>query len=264
MRLLPWAGEGGQPAYLSVEDEGSFVSQLADGLESVQLTMAERLLHSVESAWAHRSPGADMSGMIPYLCHALRDTLRVARSLRDRLPVADDEGGGPSAKADAVLAREIASDAMGRMPDEVFPETATEGPRTAVYRWSADPKCVGAARYVLRRHLEQWGMTALVDTAALILSELATNAVRHSSGPDDRLVETRYERLRDGSLRIEVHDTDDSKPERKEPSLDADSGRGLLLVDMLTGGRWGVSDREGVGKLVWAECAGERNAEVSA
>ncbi|CAG7650985.1 hypothetical protein SBRY_50496 [Actinacidiphila bryophytorum] len=34
--------------------------------------------------------------------------------------------------------------------------------------------------------------------------------------------------------------------------MDEEAGRGLALVDALTGGRWGVSDRDGVGKLLWA------------
>jgi hypothetical protein len=33
---------------------------------------------------------------------------------------------------------------------------------------------------------------------------------------------------------------------------DAESGRGLALVDALTGGQWGVAGRVGVGKMVWA------------
>lgn len=265
MRLLPWAGESGQPAYLRAEDEGSFVSRLADGLEDAQLTMAERLLRNVESAWDDRAAGTNMTETIPHLCHALRDTLRVASSLRNRLPVADGEGSGPSAEADAVLTREIAwASTTSGMAAETVPETATEGAEAVVYRWPAEPECVRAARDVLRRHLERWGMTELADTTALVLSELATNAVRHSSGSDERLIETRFERLPDGSLRIEVHDAEGTKPERKEPSLDDDSGRGLLLVDAMTGGRWGVSDREGVGKLVWAVCAADKDAEVSA
>jgi hypothetical protein len=36
---------------------------------------------------------------------------------------------------------------------------------------------------------------------------------------------------------------------------DAESGRGLALVDALTGGQWGVAGRVGVGKMVWAVCA---------
>lgn len=105
-------------------------------------------------------------------------------------------------------------------------------------------------------------MGGLADVAELVLSELFTNAVRHARGPADRLVETRYERLPDGTLRIEVHDANSLRPERQEPSKDADSGRGLALVDELTSGRWGVSERLGVGKLVWAVCADDGADQV--
>lgn len=60
-----------------------------------------------------------------------------------------------------------------------------------------------------------------------------------------------------------MHDANENRPELRQLSADAESGRGLALVDALTGGRWGVSGRAGVGKLVWAECAtdgGDRGA----
>lgn len=100
-------------------------------------------------------------------------------------------------------------------------------------------------------------MPHLADSAELIVSELVTNAVRHAREPHGRLIGTRFERLGDG-VRIEVHDANDRKPERHEVPAEAESGRGLVLVDSLTGGRWGVGNREGVGKMLWAVCADDR------
>ncbi|MFF4231107.1 hypothetical protein [Streptomyces sp. NPDC001820] len=40
------------------------------------------------------------------------------------------------------------------------------------------------------------------------------------------------------------------------PSSDDESGRGLLLVDVLAA-RWGVAPRVPIGKVVWAEVAME-------
>jgi hypothetical protein len=40
-----------------------------------------------------------------------------------------------------------------------------------------------------------------------------------------------------------------------EPAADAERGRGLTLVDALTRGSWGASQRDGVGKAVWAVLA---------
>ncbi|WP_405592864.1 ATP-binding protein [Streptomyces sp. NBC_01190] len=121
-------------------------------------------------------------------------------------------------------------------------------------RWARSPRCVSLARRELRQVLAEWDLTGLTDAAELVVSELLTNAVRHVRAPQDRLVETRYERLA-GGVRIEVHDADETRPVVREASMDAESGRGLALVDALTGGCWGVSGREGVGKLVWAVVA---------
>jgi two-component sensor histidine kinase len=103
-------------------------------------------------------------------------------------------------------------------------------------------------------NLDTWGLAHLADTAALLVSELMTNSVRHARRPCGRLIGTRFERLESG-VRIEVHDANDSRPERREVSAEEESGRGLVLVDALTGGHWGVSARDGVGKMVWAVCA---------
>lgn len=238
------------------------MSRLADSIESVQLAMAERLLHSAESAWANRTPGIDMTGMIPHFCHALRDAVRVARSVRARLPAPEDEGDESSAAADAWLAREIAWDGADATLFEASAVSVVNDPAAVVYRWPGEARYVAAARRALRRHLHDWGMDGLADTAELVLSELGGNAARHACDLDDRLIETRFGRLPDGTLRIEVHDASDSKPELRRTTDDAESGRGLALVDALTGGLWGVSDRDGPGKTVWALIADDGTAEV--
>lgn len=132
---------------------------------------------------------------------------------------------------------------------------APADPPTVARRWTRDPENVGRARDELCLHLAKWNMAEVTDSALLVLSELVTNAVRHARQPGDRQIETRFVR-RDGGVRIEVHDASDAKPELREvPDEEAECGRGLFLVDHLTGGRWGVSDREGVGKLIWAHLA---------
>jgi anti-sigma regulatory factor (Ser/Thr protein kinase) len=120
--------------------------------------------------------------------------------------------------------------------------------------WPHGPRSVGRARRLLVRHLDAWGLPQLVDAAELVVSELVTNAVRHAGEPRGRLIGTRFERLECG-VRIEVHDAGGHKPERQGVCADAESGRGLALVDALTGGQWGVAGRVGVGKMVWAVCA---------
>ncbi|MFC9747119.1 ATP-binding protein [Streptomyces niveus] len=83
---------------------------------------------------------------------------------------------------------------------------------------------------------------------------MVTNAVRHARVPFGREIETRFlptgRPVPDG-LRIEVHDASAQRPRHRATELDACDGRGLLIVDALADA-WGVSDRVGVGKLVWA------------
>jgi serine/threonine-protein kinase RsbW len=110
--------------------------------------------------------------------------------------------------------------------------------------------------------LDGWGLGELADAAELLVSELLTNAVRHARTPRGRQIETRYERLAHG-VRIEVHDANEELPVPRNPDEDAGSGRGLVLVEAITGGRWGVGERKGIGQLVWAvitdDGAGERS-----
>lgn len=145
------------------------------------------------------------------------------------------------------------------------PAAVADDPPFVVERmWPPAPRSVGGARRFLAEHLSAWGLPHLTDQAELIVSELVTNAVNHAHPPQGHLILTRFERLACG-VRIEVHDSSHSKPERREAAGDAESGRGLLLVEALTGGQWGVGDRNGPGKTVWAVCAdrGIRDATVA-
>ncbi|WP_443078683.1 ATP-binding protein [Streptomyces sp. NBC_01497] len=92
---------------------------------------------------------------------------------------------------------------------------------------------------------------AVHGPARHLVAELAANAVTHGRVPgrDFRLTL----RVTGGLLRIEVADTRGERlPELGRPGSDAESGRGLLLVDALAD-RWGVADDHCSGKIVWAE-----------
>jgi serine/threonine-protein kinase RsbW len=132
----------------------------------------------------------------------------------------------------------------------------------AVHRWTHHPRCVRQARSNLREVLHAWGLEELTDSAQLVLSELLTNAVRHARYPLGREIETRYEREA-GAVRIEVHDANEKWPVLQKVPADVETGRGLALVDAVTCARWGVSKRQGVGKLMWAvvsvDGAGQRS-----
>jgi anti-sigma regulatory factor (Ser/Thr protein kinase) len=96
------------------------------------------------------------------------------------------------------------------------------------------------------------GLAGLAETAELLTSEIATNAVRACtrltsvSPPVIRLWVT----CDQGSVTIHVWDASPGVPARQDASPDADSGRGLLLVETLAAG-WGTY-REQLGKTVWA------------
>jgi anti-sigma regulatory factor (Ser/Thr protein kinase) len=125
-----------------------------------------------------------------------------------------------------------------------------------------DPESVGDARHHLRGVLERWDLNKVADAAELVVSELVTNAVRHVWTPG-RMIETRYQPTPEGGLRVEVHDAGEEVPILRGAELGDETGRGLSLVEALTGGRWGVlarAPREGagaVGKFVWAHIGPE-------
>jgi serine/threonine-protein kinase RsbW len=132
-----------------------------------------------------------------------------------------------------------------------------------VRQWPCSARSVGMARHELLREMEPWGMPPLaVEAAALVLSELVTNALRHAQNPQGRQIGTRWERV-DGGVRLEVHDANVGLPIPQKPDVDAEAGRGLVLVDTLTRGRWGVKERRHrIGKCVWAVVCEDGTEEV--
>ncbi|MFF8031482.1 ATP-binding protein [Streptomyces sp. NPDC016626] len=89
------------------------------------------------------------------------------------------------------------------------------------------------------------------EAAEHLVAELAANAATHGrlAGRDFRLALLD----RDATLRIEVTDTRGGDlPNRRVPAPDAESGRGLLLVEALAD-RWGVRLGPVPRKTVWAE-----------
>jgi hypothetical protein len=53
-------------------------------------------------------------------------------------------------------------------------------------------------------------------------------------------------------VRIEVHDCRGDQPQLRAALPSEETGRGLALVDAITEQQWGVEEREGPGKSVWA------------
>ncbi|MFJ3144880.1 ATP-binding protein [Streptomyces halstedii] len=124
-----------------------------------------------------------------------------------------------------------------------------------VQRLSATRRGARLARRLVVQQLDAWGVpygSGLSDDVASIVAELAANAVLHGRVPG-RDFEVRLLRFAD-TLRIEVSDArGERRPESCEPAEGAESGYGLTLVAALAA-KWGVVERSGVGKTVWAEC----------
>jgi hypothetical protein len=81
LRLLPWSGPEGKPCYLSTDDNGGYMSRLADNIEAVQLgTAAELLEHASDTLVDQEAGPEDLRRLAQELTGALRDALRVATS----------------------------------------------------------------------------------------------------------------------------------------------------------------------------------------
>jgi anti-sigma regulatory factor (Ser/Thr protein kinase) len=117
----------------------------------------------------------------------------------------------------------------------------------------------------LRQSSDEFAACAVkaADAVALLVAELSSNAVLHGRVPGrDFELRLTYDRAV-GLVRVEVSDTHPGQPKPPESSPapeTADGGRGLLLVDAVAS-RWGVSERPGPGKTVWAECAMEAESQ---
>jgi len=109
------------------------------------------------------------------------------------------------------------------------------------------PASIAAARDFVERAVTP-AFPQLCDTACLVVSELATNAVHHGATGYVVGVET----LTDG-VRVSVHDDGAGTPVRRDPAPTEVRGRGLRIVEALAHD-WGVVPACGAtGKSVWFE-----------
>ncbi|RNL73195.1 ATP-binding protein [Streptomyces sp. I6] len=140
--------------------------------------------------------------------------------------------------------------------------------RVFLQRFSSTPRGARLARHLALHQLHSWGVphgTETSETAAVLVAELAANAVTHGLVPG-RDFELRLA-LEPGKLIVDVSDPrGECRPPRpggKEgagPGAERrgeeggveEGGRGLVLVEALAD-RWSVLDRVPVGKTVRAE-----------
>lgn len=102
------------------------------------------------------------------------------------------------------------------------------------------------ARLFLADRLREWHLEPVLDDALLLTTELVTNAVIHARSAVSVTVRRGVERLR-----IEVADTGPGALRFRGARDDAQTGRGLQLLEAIASS-WGTSAFE-AGKLVWFE-----------
>ncbi|MDT0330883.1 ATP-binding protein [Nocardiopsis lambiniae] len=124
------------------------------------------------------------------------------------------------------------------------------------------PNAVAFAREFTRSSLHRMPFPDVVDNAELLVSELVTNAVEAGgltmTTPVSAISRWHFIHLaisvQGGQLLIEVWDAGNGTPSRKPVHPDAENGRGLFLVEMLSQ-RWGVVPSPHHGKTVWCMLA---------
>ena len=162
--------------------------------------------------------------------------------------------------------------AAGAGPDGYAADSAQESdpgapwPHQSFLELGALPTAAPCARLHTTLMLWEWHLGALGRTAALIVSELVSNAVQASEGltgsrfagqwspgtPPVRVWLSADEHR----LVIQVWDGSDHPPVPQPVEPEADSGRGLLLVGALSA-EWGCyTPEKSSGKVVWAVVAG--------
>ncbi len=118
------------------------------------------------------------------------------------------------------------------------------------------PSRIGQVRRIVSAHLRYWHLDALIDHAALGVTELLTNVHRHAQ--PDKMCTVEIELLLD-RLTVSVHDHDPRIPDvdvrpgsRDLGDVDefATSGRGLAIIEAVSES-WGIRPHGETGKVVW-------------
>jgi DNA-binding NarL/FixJ family response regulator len=131
-------------------------------------------------------------------------------------------------------------------------ERALQTRRTMLPQVAASAR---ASRQVLLGVLDGWISDETRDAAALLISELVTNVVRHAATDVDVRIAVGAR-----TVRVEVSDRNPEVPVLRSPAPTDVGGRGMRIVDELSL-RWGVEARR-TGKCVWFELP-RHSAEVA-
>lgn len=118
------------------------------------------------------------------------------------------------------------------------------------------PGAVPCARLHIRQLLWEWGMSELSPDAELLVSELVTNAIAIPQ-PPGHVYSVRLWLLADGKRAlIMVWDPSPRPPVPEIPDDDAESGRGLMLIEAISEQWDWYLPHDTPGKVVWAVSSG--------
>ncbi len=131
---------------------------------------------------------------------------------------------------------------------------ADEWPLRSFLELGALPSAVPCARWHAKQLLWEWGLTECSECVELLVCELLTNAIKASQSMD-WMYPVRLWLLSDRArVLILVWDANPQPPMRVNASAEAESGRGLLLVETLSKQWSWYGHKEMGGKVVWALC----------
>lgn len=220
---------GGLPLGLSAE-----FGRLEYPVSTIELDPGETLLLCTDGLV--EQPGADLDDGMQTLAALIASGPDDVRDLADLLIDVAEERGGEDDVALLLLRRRglDAPQSGGRLQQHVGP---------------GDAEALTEARHMIRAAVRAWGAGERSDEVELVADELITNALMHTEG--SAIVTLRVLNGTERRLRVEVEDSSSALPRRREAGESGVSGRGLLLVDLLTD-VWGVEAR-GSGKCVWCE-----------
>ena len=116
----------------------------------------------------------------------------------------------------------------------------------------ATARSVTEARRFVLDALTNWDLEAVADTAALLTSEVVTNAVLHARTPLGLVV-----RRQKKGISVEVTDGSRRKPQERQATPETTNGRGLALLAQLAT-TWEVELHK-TGKTVRFTVTGDRD-----
>ena len=196
--------------------------------ESVEFTLPEDSILALYTDGLVERRGRDLDEGIDLLRQALAGR---GRSLEE--------------ECDAVLSALLPSGGEDDVALIMAKAVPLDHERVATLALSGDRRVAGQARRFTQATLQGWGLGALSELAELLVSELVTNALRHTDRPQQLRL------FRDRTLTVEVADSDSQTPIQRGAAEYEEGGRGIQLVDQLAR-RWG-SRATRHGKVVWFE-----------